>query len=56
VLLTGSRRLRILCVKLHIIIIVLVTVIAITRIKPLLLPKVRARIRQKLRQIVPART
>jgi hypothetical protein len=55
VLLTGSGRLRMLCVKLH------VMVIAIARMKPLLLllllllPKVRARVRQKLRRIAPAR-
>jgi hypothetical protein len=40
-------------------VIVLVTVIATARIKPLLLllflPKVRARVRQKLRRIAPAR-
>jgi hypothetical protein len=60
VLLTGSGRLRILCVKLHVIVIVLVTVIATASMKPLLLflllPKVRARVRQKLRRIAPART
>jgi uncharacterized membrane protein len=55
VLLIGSGKLRILCVKFHVIVIVLVTVIAIARIKPLLLPKVRARVRQKLRRIAPAR-
>jgi hypothetical protein len=57
VLLTGSGRLRMLCVKLH------VMVIATARMKPLLLllllllllPKVRARVRQKLRRIAPAR-
>jgi hypothetical protein len=58
VLLTGSGRLKMFCVKLHVIIIVLVIVIATTRIKPLilLLPKVRARVKQKLKRIAPART
>jgi hypothetical protein len=59
VLLTGNGKLRIFCVKFHVIVIVLVTVIATTRIKPLLLllllPKIRARVRQKLRRIAPAR-
>jgi hypothetical protein len=44
-LLTGSGKLRIFCVKLHVIVIVLVTVIITARIKPLLLllflPKVK---------------
>jgi hypothetical protein len=50
ILLTGSRRLRIFCVKFHVIVIVLLTVIAIARMKLLLLllflllPKVRARV------------
>jgi hypothetical protein len=51
VLLTGSGKLRILCVKFHVIIIVLVTIIATARMKPLLLLlfllKIRARVRQK---------
>jgi hypothetical protein len=51
VLLTGSRKLRIFCVKLHVIVIVLVTVIATARMKPLLLllflPKIKTRVKQK---------
>jgi hypothetical protein len=58
VLLTRNGRLRMFCVKLHIIIIVLVIVIVIARMKPLLLllPKIKARVKQKLRRIAPART
>jgi hypothetical protein len=47
-LLIGSGRLGIFCVKLHVIVIVLVTVIIIARMKPLLLPKIRARCNEPL--------
>jgi hypothetical protein len=56
VLLTGSGRLRMFCVKLHVIVIVTARIKPLFLLLLLLLPKIRARVRQKLRRIVPART